>query len=198
MRRILVIVFLSALLSPSSLYSQAYPRQQQSNKNSPLEIVISGPGLIRLGQSLIFKVTLINRSPAPIAIAGYTPGSVGSTFSWTISDSSGRELRRPESKESICGNGPPLIDDKLFILQPGEKFEYRDAGDLSDTYVFTGKGNYRVTIRYQFAPPDSTRPLDKNDYQLHGDGAINPSKLDALRRTPPIDVVSNTWNMVLQ
>jgi hypothetical protein len=198
MRRILGFLFLSALLIPNSLYSQTDYRQQQSKTNSPLDIVISGPVLIRPGQSLIFKVTLINRSSAPVAIAGYIPGSVGDTFSWTISDSSGRELRRPEPKEFICGNGPPLLDDKLFVLQPGEKFEYKDAGDPSGMYVFAGKGNYRVTIRYQFAPPDSTRPLDKNDYQLHGDGAINPSKLEVLRRTPPINVTSNTWNMVLQ
>src|SRR5258708_5278880 len=118
-----------ALVAPASARRHKEPPVQ-----GPLELRISGPSLIRESQKLKFKAVLTNRSLAPIFLPSRDAQSAsGLTLTWTISDSSGRELPLQQPDGFYCPVGGPgwdnggthsMKDSDVTILQPGEKIEF--------------------------------------------------------------------------
>jgi hypothetical protein len=169
---------------------------------SPLELRISGPGLIRTGQTLLFKVTLINHSSAPIAISMREPGTSLSTFFWRITNSSGKENPTPEPRLFWCPvTGVPLSpsDSDIIVLRPGEHFDVKKPGDPSDDFVFPGKGLYFVTFSYRFTAYSyrfTAWTQDEKDDKIHIRFAgLSPKNVELLKNTPDLNVISNAWPM---
>jgi hypothetical protein len=172
--------------------------QSQSSADSPapLELVIDGPGLIHVGQTLVFKVFLTNRSSKPVAVAQRVSGSIFSTFRWKIVDARDEELPRATVKDPrvFCPLSSPLGELEVRVLQPGEKLVYRQAGDPSDYYAFPGKGVYRVTLRYTFQPPRNFGYEASMTPQERMSAALK----DAFATTPDVDITSNIHIVILQ
>ena len=164
-----------------------------STPQAPLELRISGPGILHTGQTLFFKVTLINRSSAPIAISTREPGTTLPTFSWRIRNLSGERNPTREPHVIVCPlSGVPLKDSDIIVLRPGEHFDVQKPGDPSETFIFPGKGLYFATYAYSF----SAWVLDrKNEKTITESAALSPKYIELLKNTPALSVVSNAWPM---
>ncbi|MGC1620744.1 MAG: hypothetical protein WA765_19805 [Candidatus Acidiferrum sp.] len=166
---------------------------------SPIELTISGPRYIRRGDDLNFKVTLTNRSDKPVAVRSPFLFGEETRFLWRITDHGGR-LLPPHIYDQVRGICPvtgPVMDFMIIVLQPGEKMDYPFAGDPSDSFVFPGKGFYRVTLNYVLAPTQYVtvapfRPPDEKP------GAYTPQqKVEMIKTQPRFETVSNVWQMYL-
>ena len=169
---------------------------------SPIEIQISGPKLIRVGQDLHFKVTLINHSAEPIALTDVLDGWADSNYQWSITDTADRMLPPPTptgSQGMICLLNGPVPEASIQVIEPGEKFLYTTKADPSRDFAFPGKGFYKVKLRFVFDPA-RLAPLDalERDHNRLPDYAPKPGpKRVLLYKTPKIDISSNVWTMYL-
>jgi hypothetical protein len=77
--------------------------QKTAPAESPIEVQISGPKLIRVGENLHFKVTLVHRSAAPIALTFWHDG-------WATAILTGR-LR---TRRTACSRHRPQLDRSKF------------------------------------------------------------------------------------
>ena len=208
MRAFLSRVSPLALMMGLAMPVHSAPPHKQPTPQAPLELKIIGPGFIHEGAAVKYKAVLINRSSGPILLAS-RDSRLDFDITWTISDSTGRELPRAPFKGIICPVGGKgwyqnltrrMKDSDLTILQPGETLEFR-FDDISDSYLFPGHGRYQVTFVYTYVPPQfegrAGTPVDGFDakYDLTD---LSPSTLEALRRAVPISVASNAAAMILQ
>jgi len=205
----LLLAFWTAIPSPSS----HIPRQSRTSSNEPppVEVRISGPGLIRVGQEVRFKVLVTNRSSHPIVIADRSAGKMWSNFSWSVLSGIGDAVpTAPIHPGDILVDdiAPGLFDRDLHVLQAGEKLLYGLAGDptVSACYpsgeemkclekrVFPGKGTYRVRLHYRFTPAGEWDYKDRPTGTL----TLRPRNIEVLKMTPPVDVTSNEWIVRLE
>ena len=197
MHRALAVALFACFLTagPANSLDQAAPAVA-----SPVQITISGPHLIRRGQTLKFNVTLTNHSDKPVALRFPFLFDDETRFVWNITNTSGRTLP-PQVYD-----GPPVYycpvtgavnDMMISVLQPGEKMDYQFAGDPSDDFVFTGKGYYHVSLKYVLAP---TRNIEEARYHPP-DEKPEPytprQKIEMLQNTPRFEAASNVWTMYL-
>lgn len=197
--RLTIGPLLLAALSLARPASSQDRSTQVPQTNSPVELTISGPRLIHRGDALKFRVTLTNRSMAPIAWR--VPDSFETTgFIWRIADTDGHRLPPPVYIGPVhyiyvCGTPSPISDRSIFILQSQEKMEYDHAGDPSDSFSFPGKGFYRVSLKYVLDPGLGEGPYRLPDKEL---GLYAPGhKFDHLEKMPRFEVVSNEWQIIL-
>ncbi len=169
---------------------------------TPIELRISGPRLIHLGDRLKFTATLTNRSDKPLALRFPFFFTDETQFNWRITNAGGRILP-PHIYDGppiyVCPVTGPLTDSMITVLQPGEKMDYDYLGDPSDDFAFTGKGFYRVTLTYILAPisPDAVR-VDPYRSQNEPPEKYTPEqKIEMLKNMPRIEVSSNEWHMYL-
>jgi hypothetical protein len=199
MRSLAPLLFVSVLVFAPLGRSQERPTQTASAA-LPVEVHITGPRLIRRADKLSFHVTLTNRSDTPIAIR-FPEGTGDSTETrWLITDSGGRVLppyvyTGPVMFYCPVTSGPS--DLSIIVLQPQESVEYPQPGDPSDSYVFPGKGFYRVSLKYVLDPASRVpvalyRPPDEPP------GPYTPQqKIEMLRKMPHLEVTSNVWQVYL-
>lgn len=197
MRRALAVALFACFLTagPAHSLDQAAPIAV-----APVQISISGPHLIRRGETLKFNVTLTNRSDKPVALRFPFLFDDETRFLWNITNASGRTLP-PQVYD-----GPPVYycpvtgavnDMMISVLQPGEKMDYQFAGDPSDDFVFTGKGYYHVSLKYVLAP---TRNIEEARYRPPDEKVelYTPrQKIEMLQNMPRIEATSNVWTMYL-
>jgi hypothetical protein len=182
--------------------------QQRPRPADPLELKVIAPSLIHEGYRVPVRVTLTNRSGASIFLAS-RDSPLDFELTWTISDSSGRELPRKQFQGFACPVGGKgwyknltrrMKDSDIAILQPGEALQFQ-FDDISDSYLFPGPGRYQVTFTYSYAPPQfegrAGSLVDRFDakYDL---SELSPSTLEALRYAAPIFVLSNPVTLVLE
>jgi len=197
MYRALAVALLACFLTagPAHSLDQAAPAGF-----APVQITISGPHLIRRGETLKFNVTLTNRSDKPVALRFPFLFDDETRFVWNITNASGRALP-PQVYD-----GPPVYycpvtgsvnDMMISVLQPGEKMDYQFAGDPSDDFVFTGRGYYHVALKYVLAP---TRNIEETRYRPP-DEKPEPytprQKIEMLQNMPRFEATSNVWTMYL-
>jgi len=198
MRRIMLCAFVLLVALSIPAYS---PGQSQTAAPavSPLELTISGPRYIRRGDDLKFIVTLTNRSDTPVAVRSHLLFGEETGFAWRITDAGGRLLPPHiyDQKLFVCPVTGPVMDFMVTVLQPGEKMDYPFAGDPSDSFVFPGKGFYKVTLSYVLAPTQYVavspfRPADEKP------GAYTPQqKVEMIKTQPRFETTSNVWQMYL-
>ena len=197
MRRALAVVLFACFLTagPAHSLDQAVPAAV-----APVQITISGPRLIRRGETLKFNVTLANRSDKPVALRFPFLFDDETRFVWNITNASGRSLP-PQVYDGppvyYCPVTSPVSDTMISVLQPGEKMDYQFAGDPSDSYVFTGKGYYYVSLKYVLAPTRNIeearhRPPDEKP-ELY----TPRQKIEMLQSMPRFEATSNVWTMYL-
>ena len=191
---------LIALSVPSYPSGQAQTSAPCAPVVSPIEVTISGPRHIRRGDDLKFKVTLTNRSDKPVAFRPPFLYGEETRFFWRITDYGGRLLPPyvyDGPRQGICPVTGPLMDFMITVLQPGEKMDYPFAGDPSDSFVFPGKGFYRITLSYVLAPIQYVtvapfRPPDEKP------GAYTPQqKVEMIKNQPRFETTSNIWQIYL-
>jgi hypothetical protein len=181
--------------SPASAVTPAAP---------PIELRISGPRLIRRGQTLNFKVTLTNRSDKAIAV--HRPfGMFDQTkLDWLITDTAGRPLapRVYEFPKNVfvCPVIGPFPDRVIEVIQPGETIDFSYAGDPSDDFLFRGKGFYRVSLTYVLRQhPDV---VESYHYPNEKPEAYTPHQKvemfhEMFSATQSINATSNVWQLYL-
>jgi hypothetical protein len=193
------MALLIALHMPAYSLGQAQTSAQSAPTVSPIELTISGPRYIRLGDDLKFKLTLTNRSEKPVAVRLPVLFGDETRFVWRITDHGGRLLppRTYDQVRGVCPMTGPVMDFMIAVLQPGETMDFPFAGDPSDSFVFPGKGFYRVTVSYVFAPTQyvavsSMRPPDEKPE------AYTPQqKVEMIKTQPRFETISNVWQMYL-
>jgi hypothetical protein len=201
MRRLIssTTALLIALSVPAYSSGQTQTSAPSGPAISPIELTISGPRYIRRGDDLKFKVTLTNRSDKPVAVRSHLLFGEETGFSWRITDYAGRPLPPHiyDEKLFVCPVTGPVMDFMITVLQPGEKMDYPFAGDPSDSFMFPGKGFYRVTLSYVLAPVQYVavgpfRPPDEKP------GAYTPQqKVEMIKNQPRFETTSNVWQMYL-
>jgi len=183
-----VIVLALALTGPTA----AAPRTKQQFDLVPLELKLFGPHFIREGQNLKFTAQLINRSSAPVLVPS-SDAVMYFTMWWTISDISGRPLKQMPMFYCPVGGfgwyGPETLrmrDSDLVELRPGEKQEFT-YDDISESYIFPGRGQYVVNFFYSSTLPVAERESHGSigtvsvTYDLSG---LSAEKFASLKRTP--------------
>jgi hypothetical protein len=191
------------------LFGMGLPRpaasepQNGASSAAPVELRITGPHLIHLGDTLRFTATLTNRSDQPIALRYHFGAYDDTRFVWRVTDA-GHRLLPPHVYDGppmfICPVVGPVTDRQIIILKPGESTQ-TELGDPSDEFAFTGKGFYRVTLTYRLVPTHGEvdgivvckfcPAPDKSD-------AYTPEqKVEMLKKTGYIQVVSKEWHMYL-
>jgi len=186
----------------------AAPLQTQV-RNAPVDVqlIISGPRLIRADQDLTFTAFLVNRSAEPIVV----PSSAGwyqAILTWKITDTSGKTLPPNERWRVIddhvgAGNGPAFKDADFVLLKPGERTEIMNLGNPADHFLFGGKGFYEVTLQYSFSPPLHTfQIVVEGPNPEHSQAGLYHSTLspELSRRLlkNPIETTSNKWKMYFE
>jgi hypothetical protein len=181
------------------------PPEPQTSSAPTVKLVISGPRMVRVGQALNFKATLLNQSAAPIAVPSVSSTWLGTGgYSWSVTDKSGKELPlRPDFQFPIdhVGEMPRYYDRDFVVLRPGEKIEYdaKSLGDPSDAVVFPRKGAYLVSLSWSFRAPEARHlPNGNTTYTFGVTSGMSPAMEDVLVKTPRFAVQSNIWTMVLE
>jgi hypothetical protein len=173
-----------------------------------VQLIISGPQLIRADQDLRFRAFLVNRSTEPIVVPS-PAGWYQAVLTWKITDTSGKML--PPNKRWMvfgdnvgAGQGPAFKDVDFVLLKPEEKTEIMNLGDPADRFVFEGKGFYEVTLHYSFSPPLDTPHIVVGQGQSaeHSQFGLYHSTLSPELRSHllknPIEATSNKWKMYLE
>jgi hypothetical protein len=200
MRRLIAsaLALLIALSAPAYSSGQTQTPAPSAPAASPIELTISGPRYIRLGDDLKFKVTLTNRSDKPVAVRSPFLFGEETRFVWRITDYGGR-LLPPHIYEKlfVCPVTGPVMDFMITVLQPGEKMDYPFAGDPSNSFVFPGKGFYKVTLSYVLAPThyvtiSPIRPPDEKPETY-----TPQQKVEMIKNQPRFETTSNVWQMYL-
>lgn len=201
MRRLIssAIALLIAFSVPSYSSGQTQASVTPAPVVSPIELTISGPRYIRRGDDLKFKVTLTNRSDKPVAVRSHLLFGEETGFTWRITDFGGRVLPPHVYNERlfVCPVTGPVLDYMVTVLQPGGKMDYPFAGDPSDSFVFPGKGFYRVTLRYTLAPVQyvAVAPFGSPNEKP---GVYTPQQIVEMVKTQPrFETASNVWQMYL-
>jgi len=174
--------------------------ERQAASASPIEISISGPRVVIPGQGLNLRVTLVNRSDAPIALSFVDDGWWASRFEWKITDRSGRVLPPPAPTgptNEVCLLNGPVPEDMIQVLQPGEHYIYSKDEDPSAIFAFPGKGFYEATVRFRFDPASLTSLTRINGLPQSPLQEMKGPKRTLLYKTPTIDVTSNSWQFYL-
>jgi hypothetical protein len=187
------------------IYSPCQPKDAAATA-SPIEVTISGPRLIHVGDTLNFKATLTNRSDKPLAVMTRTLWSDPPQFTWRITDMGGRLLPPPDPDPMygawivfFCPVTSLINDFDIKVLQPGEKMDYPIPDDPSDFFAFTGKGFYRVALTYALKTTRSA-PIQVHPYRRPDEipEAYTPQqKIDMYNSQPPIQVTSKDWIVYL-
>lgn len=186
------------------LFSMAVPcpapshAQSSAPNASPIELRITGPHLIHLGDNLKFTVTLKNRTNKTIALRFPHSFLDDTQFDWRVTDSGRRLLpQHVYDTRGWCPIVGPVTDREITTLEPGQSTQTDVAGDPSDFFFFTGKGFYRVTLRFTMMPTYGSvvcklcPPLEKPE-------PYTPEqKIEMLKKTPSFEVSSNEWHMYL-
>jgi hypothetical protein len=202
MRRLIssALALLIALSVPGYSSGQTQTSAPSAPAVSPIQVTISGPRYIRLGDDLKFKVTLTNRSDKPIAVRSPFFYDDETRFTWRITDFGGR-LLPPHLYDSpkgfFCPVTGPVMDFMVTVLQPGEKMDYAFAGDPSNSFAFPGKGFYKVTLSYVLAPTHyvTISPIRPSDEKPE---AYTPQqKVEMIKNQPRFETISNVWQMYL-
>ncbi len=182
-------------------YAPGQSQSQPSAANaSPIELRIAGPHLIRRGHSLKFHVEMINRSDKPITVRDHWLYGEATGFDWKITEAGGRVLPAPVHSGPpvfICPVTGPVIDRNITILKSGEKAEYSElVGDPSDSFVFKGKGFYRVSLRYTL---EQTNQIIAWEYSppVDAQGYTPQQKIALLKSMGYIEATSNEWQLYL-
>ena len=175
------------------------PSLAQRDVPTVVELQLSGPRLIRRGDKLHFKATLVNHSAKPVAFALRQGGwDCDGVFSWTITDT-GDHLLPPVPREPvrgmICCLTSGISEDEIIVLGPGEKLEVSDLrlGDPSNLFAFPGKGFYKVTLQFFFRPGIVNQEYGRSFEEVVKSG----SKLDLAFKTGAVGATSNVWNVYL-
>jgi len=183
---------------------------QTNIRSAPVEVqlIISGPQLIRADQDLKFKAFLVNRSAEPIVVPS-PAGWYQAVLTWKITDASGKVLPPNEHWKVFAdhvdaGQGPGFKDADFVLLKPGEKTEIVNLGDPADRFVFEGKGFHEVTLHYSFSPPlDAPQivagqgPNAEHSQSGLYHSALSPEFRSRLLKNP-IEATSNKWKMYLE
>jgi hypothetical protein len=105
-----------------------------------VEVEISGPRLIKRGDTLHFRAFLTNRSPETVIVRAPN-GMLQASMSWKTTDSAGKELPPPHWEGVYCPvTSMPSVGEGDFVaLKGGERIEIPLLGDLSDMVLFPGK-----------------------------------------------------------
>lgn len=173
------------------------PSKAQRDVPTLVELQLSGPRLIRRGDTLHFKAVLVNRSTKPVAFALRQGGwDCDGVFSWAITDAGGHLLPpvpRDPIQGMICCLTSGISEEEVIVLQPGEKHEVPALSDPSDVFAFHGKGFYKVTLQFLFRPGI----VNQEDGRSFEEVVKSGSKLDLAFRTGAVGAVSNIWNVYL-
>lgn len=171
-----------------------------------VQLIISGPRLIRANQDLKFRAFLVNRSAEPIVVPSPTAW-YQAFLTWKITDASGKILPpnqhgRVFTDNVGAGEGPAFKDADFVLLKPGERTEITNLGDPADQFLFGGKGFYEVTLQYSFSPPLNTKQIVvQGPNPEHSQVGLYHSTLSSELRSRllknPIETTSNTWKMYL-
>jgi hypothetical protein len=179
--------------------------ERLARDSSPVKLSISGPLVIRAGQDLNFKATLLNQSAEPIAVPSVNSTWLGTGgYSWNVTDKLGKPLAsRPDFLFPIdhVGEMPKYYDRDFVVLKPGEKIEYdaRSLGDPSNAVVFPSKGAYLVSLYWSFRTPDVRHlPNGNTAYRFGVTCGMSHAMEEVLLKTPPFEVQSNVWTMSLR
>jgi hypothetical protein len=194
----LAYAILACLVAPS----------QTDVRGTPVEVqlIISGPRLIRANQDLKFSAFLVNRSTEPIVVPS-TTGWYQAILTWKITDASGKTLPPNQHWKVLtdnvgAGQGPAFKTEDFVLLKPGQKTEIMNLGDPADRFLFGGKGFYEVTLQYSFSPPLNTpQILVQGPNAEHSQVGLYHSTLSpelrGLLLKNPIETTSNKWEMFL-
>lgn len=191
-----------AWLMPLALLISARSQGQAvggTASSTPVELTISGPLVIHVGENLQFTATLTNRSTQVIAVPAI--GSQDWIYMvgewWKIADKSGRLLRfKPPTDQPYDHMvGMPILRDSDFILlKPGEKIEYgrETLGDPSDRFLFPRRGTYFVSLSWKFCAPNVQHgPSGATGYNCGITKEMSQSVREVVLATPSFDVQSN-------
>jgi len=182
-----------------------------------IELKISGPGLIRTGREVRFKIIVANRLSHPIIIADRSTGNELSNFTWSIVNATGKEVPtgpidpKHPTKVWIDTMAGPLSDTAVHVLVPGAELLYKRASDPTVASceprfakldgmecvlrrIFPGKGVYRFQLHYRFAPAGKWDYTDNILKTL----TLSPANIEVLQTTPAVDIASNEWRVSLE
>jgi hypothetical protein len=159
-----------------------------------LELKLVGPSSIHEDPKLGFKAVLVNRSSAPIVLAAQD-SRLDFEASWSNRHPSGREL--PQKPLFYCPVGGPgwyqnltrrLKHSDVILLQPGAKLEFVDD-DISDFYLFPGRGRYQVTFVYTYVPPllgSNNGGIEDRFGQKYDLSDLSPETLGLIKQARPV------------
>lgn len=195
----------------AELYSghdAVFTGQSEQTAASPylIELVISGPRVVHVGENLWFTATLTNRSGQVVAVPSARSQGwmyMGGEW-WKIVDKSGKPLQFKPPVDLPFDNmrgAPALHDSDFVLLKPGEKIEYQHEtlGDPSDKFIFPRRGAYFLSLSWKFCAP-KVRPLANGTvgYSCGITSEVSQTVKQALLATPDFDVQSNLWTTSLK
>ena len=212
----LILAGLSSTIIPASAQEQP----TAGANPSPIELKIEGPGLIRMGQEVRFKITIINHLTHPILIADNSPGNMLSSFTWSVVDRNRKDVPVTSIHPGtfwIDTMGGPLGDEGVQALDGGARLIYKSVNATDPTViscdpaipqkqncmlkrVFPGRGVYHLRLEYEFGwhgegayiDPSTSTPTTKTF-------TLSPENIEVLKMTPRyVHVLSNEWTVTLE
>lgn len=154
---------------------------------SPLDVVLSGPRSVNLGEPVQVTATLINRSSQPVAIA--LPGAGGISYfnySWKVTDPDGNTPMR-KAGFSFPPEGD-VTDSNFVVLAPGQSYQLPPV-DPSADLMLSPSATYTVRLAYRYHQDWSADYLRQH---------VSAGTLNALAATPSIFAASEPLTIVVR
>jgi hypothetical protein len=180
-----------------------------------IQVKLIGPASVRSRESLEsqrFTALLTNRSSVPQTFLVRNGFLQNAEWFWTLTDGEGSPVGMELVQRWVCGTGwdrpiPPLQDNDVFILGPGESHEFPIAIGPSDDYRFPRPDTYHLFVTLTYVPPNSTEFFDRHGKATTSPAAsgyprwdlsmLSPEKREALQNSRGLQVKSGPWNLVL-
>lgn len=180
-----------------------------------IEVKLNGPTSVRSRESLesqSFKALLTNRSSVPQTFLVRKGFLMNADWFWTLTDSEGSTVGKEFVQRWVCGTlpdypNPPLQDNHVFVLGPGESHEFPIPVGPSNDYRFPRPDTYHLFVTLTYVPPNSTEFFDghgkartspaASGYPRWDLSMLSPGKLEALQNSRGLQVKSSPWNFVL-
>lgn len=146
---------LTGILTITSLGGLSLSAQELFPPTQPigsLTLMLSGPTLVRAGDSPHYRAFIVNNTKTDIRLPSYMLTDDAALLEWKVVDAATHRTSSNPARHTWCDFGKKFQQqDGFFVLRPAQRLELRGI-EIPDFFLRpSGKGIYRISLRYELS-----------------------------------------------